>query len=64
MLSANFANVDDDLFRTGEWFSEPTFSGYAIGYGLESFIGPVQALYSWSPEINKGNLFFSIGYWF
>ncbi len=64
MFSANFANVDDDLFRTGEWFTEPTFSGYAIGYGLESFIGPVQVLYSWSPEINQGNWFFSVGYWF
>ena len=64
MLSANFANVDDDLFRTGEWFSEPTFSGYAIGYGVESFAGPLQILYSFSPELTQGNLFFSLGYWF
>ncbi len=64
LLSANFANVDDDLFRTGEWFSEPTFSGYALGYGWESFIGPIQVLYSWSPENGEGNLFFSVGYWF
>jgi len=64
MFSANFANVDDDLFRTGEWFSEPTFSGYAIGYGVESFAGPLQILYSWSPELTQGNLFFSLGYWF
>ncbi|MEO0900930.1 MAG: patatin-like phospholipase family protein, partial [Bacteroidota bacterium] len=46
MFTANFANVDDDLFRTGEWFSEPSFSGYGIGYGLESFLGPVQVFYS------------------
>lgn len=65
MFSANFANVDDDLFRTGEWFSEPTFSGYALGYGWESFIGPVQILYSWSPENDSfSNFFFSVGYWF
>jgi len=64
MFSANFANVDDDLFRTGEWFTEPTYSGYALGYGLESFLGPVQVLYSWSPEIDQGNFFFSLGYWF
>lgn len=64
LLSTNLANVDDDLFRTGEWFTEPTFSGYSFGYGLESFAGPVQVLYSWSPELNQGNFFFSLGYWF
>ncbi|WP_420320677.1 patatin-like phospholipase family protein [Flagellimonas sp.] len=64
LFSANFANVDDDLFRTGEWFSEPTFSGYGIGYGLESFLGPVQIYYSWSPESDNSNVFFSVGYWF
>ena len=64
LFAANIANVDDDLFRTGEWFTEPNYSGYAIGYGLESFLGPVQVLYSWSPNVDKGNLFFSVGYWF
>ena len=64
LFAANFANVADDLFRTGEWFTAPTYSGYGFGYGLESFLGPVQVLYSWSPEVNKGNFFFSIGYWF
>lgn len=64
MFAANFANVDDDLFRTGEWFTEPTYSGYSVGYGLESILGPVQVLYSWSPEVDKGNFFFSLGYWF
>ncbi len=64
MFSANFANVDDDLFRTGEWFTEPSFSGYSLGYGWESFVGPMQVLYSWSPEIDSSNIFISIGYWF
>jgi NTE family protein len=64
LLAANFSNVDDDLFRTGEWFTAPDYSGYALGYGWESFFGPVQILYSWSPEIQDGNLFFSLGYWF
>ncbi|PCJ95383.1 MAG: patatin [Flavobacteriaceae bacterium] len=64
MFAANFANVDDDLFRTGEWFTEPNFSGYALGYGWESFFGPVQMLYSWSPEVASSMVFFSIGYWF
>lgn len=64
LFAANFANVEDDLFRTGEWFTEPTYSGYALGYGLESFLGPIQVLYSWSPDVDKGNFIFSIGYWF
>jgi NTE family protein len=64
LFSANFANVDDDLFRTGEWFTEPSFSGYGIGYGYESFLGPIQIYYSWTPEIDNSNFFFSVGYWF
>ncbi|SHG53693.1 patatin-like phospholipase family protein [Flagellimonas flava] len=64
LFSANFANVEDDLFRTGNWFTEPSFSGYGLGYGLESFLGPIQIYYSWSPEINTNNFFFSVGYWF
>jgi len=64
LFSANFANLEDDMFRTGEWFTAPNFSGYGIGYGWESFLGPVQVIYSWSPEIESNNLFFSIGYWF
>ncbi|RRQ50848.1 patatin [Maribacter algicola] len=64
LLAANYANVEDDIFRTGEWFTAPDFSGYGIGYGWESFIGPIQVLYSWSPEANNSNFFFSIGYWF
>lgn len=63
MFTANFANVDDDLFRTGEWFTEPNYAGYGISYGLESFMGPLQVMYSWSPE-GTSQIFFSLGYWF
>lgn len=64
MFSANVANIQDDLFRTGEWFDSPMYSGFGITYGLESFLGPIQVLYSWSPQVDKGNFFFSVGYWF
>ncbi|NDV41876.1 patatin [Muricauda sp. 40Bstr401] len=64
MFTTNFANVADDLFRTGDWFAEPTFSGYGVGYGFESFIGPIQIYYSWSPEIKNDSIFFSVGFWF
>ncbi len=64
LFAANYANVEDDLFRTGEWFTAPDFSGYGLGYGWESFFGPVQVMYSWSPEARNNTIFFSIGYWF
>ena len=64
LFSANVANVADDLFRTGDWFKKPTYSGFGIGYGFESFLGPIQIYYSWSPEINTDSVFFSVGYWF
>ena len=64
LVAANIANVEDDIFRTGEWFTAPNFTGYSLGYGWESFLGPVQIYYSWSPEISEGNFFFSVGYWF
>lgn len=64
LFTANVANVADDLFRTGDWFTEPSFSGYGVGYGFESFLGPIQIYYSWSPQISESNFFFSVGYWF
>ena len=64
MLTANIANVEDDIFRTGEWFTAPDFSGYGVGFGFESFVGPVQVFYSFSPQVEEGNLFISVGYWF
>jgi len=64
MFVGNYANVEDDIFRTGEWFSEPDFTGYAIGYGIESFLGPLEVFYSWTPQNSDGTFFFSIGYWF
>lgn len=64
MIVGNYANVEDDIFRTGEWFTEPDYTGYAIGYGLESFLGPLEVFYSWTPQNSDGTFFFSIGYWF
>ena len=64
LFVVNLANVNDDLFRLGDWFEVPNYSGYAIGYGLESLIGPVQIMYSWSPEGNRGYMYFSVGFWF
>ncbi len=62
--AANFANIGNKLFSTGRWFENPEFSGYALGYGLDTFAGPVQVKYSYSPELDESNWFFSVGFWF
>ncbi|TYP77060.1 patatin-like phospholipase family protein [Aquimarina intermedia] len=63
-LAANYANAGKKLFSTGKWFENPEFTGYALGYGLETFAGPVQVKYSYSPELGESEWFFSIGFWF
>lgn len=63
-LSANIANVDDGLFKDSDWLSLPEYSGYAAGYGLKTFLGPMQVKCSWSPEVKKAHWFISLGYWF
>ncbi len=63
-FSANFANVENNLFRSVDWISIPKYSGYALGYGLETMIGPVEIKHSWSPENTKGFTWVSIGFWF
>lgn len=64
MLEGNWANVEDNLFETGNWLSFLDYSGYALGYAIESFIGPIQVKYSYSPEDGKGLWFFNVGFWF
>jgi len=63
-FSANYANAERGLFKTGNWFATPTYTGYAVGYGLETIIGPVEVKYSWSPELSKGYTWFNLGFWF
>jgi NTE family protein len=63
-FSGNFAQVDNELFETTDWISEPKYSGYALGYGLETVVGPAEIKYTWSPELNKGYTLISIGFCF
>ncbi len=62
---ANFANVGFDLFSSPtKWLPPPEYSGYSLGYGIETFLGPLEAKYSYSPEIKEGNWFVSLGFQF
>ncbi|UAB85403.1 patatin-like phospholipase family protein [Zunongwangia sp. SCSIO 43204] len=63
-LSGNIANVENDLYSSGNWLSLPDYTGYALGYGMETFLGPMEVKYSYSPEIRESQWFFSLGFWF
>jgi NTE family protein len=63
-FAANYANVENNIFDTGEWITTPDYSGYAIGYAIETFLGPVEAKYTYSPEVKKSIWFFNLGFWF
>lgn len=63
-LSANIANVGDDLFETGEWINEIDYSGFALGYGLETIVGPIEVKYAYSPERKDGEWYVTAGFRF
>lgn len=64
-FSGNFAHVGYKIFETPKgWLSKPAYTGYALGYGIESIIGPLEIKHSWSPETRKNYTWFSIGYRF
>jgi len=63
-LSGNFSNIDDGLFKDADWLSFPDHTGYAIGYGAKTILGPMQIKSSWSPEVKRVQWFVSMGYWF
>jgi len=62
--TGNYARVSDDLWNAGKIFEE-TKSGYAVGYGLNTFIGPIELKYSWSPDSRDQDYwYFNLGFWF
>lgn len=63
-LAANYANVGNNLYEGGGMFSLPKYSGYALGYGMETIIGPLELKHSWSPETHKHLTWISVGFWF
>jgi NTE family protein len=63
-FTANFANIGNNIFVNDGWFQKPAFSGYAIGYGIESILGPIEVKQSWSPEAKESFTWISVGFWF
>jgi len=64
LFSGNFANISDNIFDDGEWLSTPDYNGYAVGYSIETFLGPIEAKYTWSPDTRNDYWFFNVGFWF
>ena len=62
--SANIANVGDNLFDDNKWIDAIDYSGYAVGLGWDTFLGPIETKYSYSPEIEKSAWYVSVGYRF
>jgi NTE family protein len=63
-FSGNYADVADNLFDDTEWIGAPQYTGYALGYGMDTILGPIEIKYSWSPELAKGFTWFSVGFQF
>lgn len=64
VFSANYANVENNLFKTNNWLSVPKYTGYAFGYGYDSFLGPIEIKYTYSPDHREHYWLFNVGYWF
>ncbi len=59
----NTAGLNNKLFSNGTAFDNLK-TGYAVGYGYDSFIGPIEVKYAWSPDHNNDFWHFNIGFWF
>lgn len=60
---ANYARAEENVFEKGSLFKN-TKSGYALGYSVETFLGPVELKYTWSPDHSEKYWLFNLGFWF
>lgn len=63
-FTANIANTGDHIFSEGSWSQLAKYTGFAVGYGMQSVIGPLEAKFSYSPDTGRTYGFISIGFWF
>ena len=64
-LTYNASIVGDFIFNaTKTWFNKPTNTGFGLGYGLETLIGPIEMKYTWSPESNFSAFWVNLGFVF
>lgn len=63
-FSGNYAQIGNGIFEYSDWLDKPEYSGYALGYGYQSVIGPIEIKHSWSPETRSHFTWFAVGFWF
>jgi len=63
-LTANYANIGNNIYEDKTWISKPKYSGYGIGYGYETVLGPIEVKHSWSPETRNHYTWFTVGFYF
>ena len=64
-LTYNASIVGDFIFKaTKTWFNKPTYTGFGLGYGLETLIGPIEIKYNWSPESHFSAFWVNLGFVF
>lgn len=60
---ANYGRLENNVFKDLDLFKDIK-SGYALGYSYDTFIGPIELKYSWSPDNNENYWLFNLGFWF
>lgn len=63
-VGGNIANVGNDLFEDSQWIDGIGYTGYFLGYGIETILGPMEIKYSFSPELDKNEWYVALGYRF
>lgn len=62
-FTANYIRVSKN-FLDGIQIFKGLNQGYAVGYGVETFLGPIELKYSWSPDHSRKYWLFNLGFWF
>lgn len=63
-FTVNIANVGDNIFDKGEWLKGIQYSGFALGYGLNTLFGPLEIKYAISPQNKRNEWHVALGYRF
>jgi NTE family protein len=61
---ANFASAERGLFERSDWYTSAQYTGYALGYGIETLLGPIELKYSFSPQQPSAEFFVVVGFRF
>lgn len=63
-FALNIANVGDDLFDNGKWIDRIDYTAFSLGYGLETFLGPMELKYAYTPDEGKSHWHVALGFRF